>query len=69
LKFAQTLRHGLIPNLYDRGIRPRFNCRDAAWWLIKCIKDYIEYTKDFAILDQKIDCYFLSGDEQEHLEK
>ena len=45
LMFASTLRHGLIPNLLDKGSNPRYNSRDATWWFIKAIKDYIEFAK------------------------
>ena len=42
LGYASTLRHGLIPNLLDRGTNARFNCRDATWWWMHCVLSYIE---------------------------
>lgn len=35
------MRHGLIPNLHDRGNNTRYNARDATWFFLQAIKDYI----------------------------
>ena len=64
--FAKALRHGLIPNLLDRGISPRYNCRDATWWFIRAIGDYISFTNDADILKEKVKMIFLSDDQKEH---
>lgn len=41
LSFAKTLKHGLIPNLLGSGKEPRYNARDAVWFFLQFIQDYI----------------------------
>lgn len=55
LGFAQTLKHGLIPNLLDAGRNPRYNARDAAWFFLQAIQDYTKVVPNgVSILDEKI---------------
>eukprot|EP00040_Diaphanoeca_grandis_P022413 m.120406 g.120406 ORF g.120406 m.120406 type:complete len:1491 (+) comp28801_c0_seq1:247-4719(+) len=61
LDFARTLRHGLMPNLFDNGNNPRFNCRDAAWWFLQAVQDFTTMTEDgVKILNEPVTRRFAS---------
>lgn len=62
LHYARYLRHGLIPNLLSQ---PRYNSRDAVWWFLKSINDYVMQYNDFEILNERIDMLFLSDNQEE----
>ncbi|CAD8122387.1 unnamed protein product [Paramecium sonneborni] len=66
LTFASCLRHGLIPNLLDSTNNPRYNCRDACWWYIKAVKDYIQYVQKPDILKEEVQMVFLDDDIDKH---
>ncbi|CCH63012.1 hypothetical protein TBLA_0J00110 [Henningerozyma blattae CBS 6284] len=55
LAFAKTLKHGLIPNLLDAGRNPRYNARDAAWFFLQAIQDYVHIAPNGSdILKEKV---------------
>lgn len=59
LGFAQTLKHGLIPNLLDSGANPRYNARDATWFFLDVVKRYSSTAPDGeSILYEKVNRRF-----------
>jgi glycogen debranching enzyme len=55
IAFGSTLKHGLIPNLLDQGIRPRYNARDAAWFWLDAVCCYIrESTEGIEFLNASV---------------
>lgn len=53
LAFAKTLKHGLIPNLLDAGRNPRYNARDAAWFFLQAIQDYVNISPEGELILQE----------------
>ena len=47
LSFAGVVRHGLVPNLLASGISARYNARDATWFWLQAVQDYVK------MVDQK----------------
>lgn len=65
LGFAACLRHGLIPNLLDNGTKPRYNCRDAVWWWLYSIKDYVnEAPQGAKLLNEQVSRIFPTDDSE-----
>lgn len=70
LAFAGTLRHGLIPNLLAEGKSSRYNCRDAVWFWLASIMNYIEKSDEGAnIFDANVLRLYPTDDAQYSTEK
>mmetsp|Transcript_124228 Transcript_124228/g.397636 ORF Transcript_124228/g.397636 Transcript_124228/m.397636 type:complete len:1019 (+) Transcript_124228:79-3135(+) len=46
LVYASVVRHGLCPNLLDAARQPRYNARDATWFFLQAIQDYVEMSPE-----------------------
>jgi len=68
LTFASSMRHGLIPNLLSKGTGARFNSRDATWYFMEALQQYVEYDKEngLSIFKEKLNMIFLSSNQKEH---
>ncbi|KAH3757290.1 glycoside hydrolase family 13 protein [Pelomyxa schiedti] len=62
LTYASSVRHGLVPNLLDSGVKPRYNSRDATWWFLSSLMDYCEMAPaGYEIFQQPITRLFPHG--------
>ena len=67
LAFAAVLRHGLIPNLLDSGKNCRYNARDATWFFMVSIKNYVETVPEGEkILNERVKMVFKSDYQDVH---
>eukprot|EP01022_Parablepharisma_sp_SALTPOND_P008156 TRINITY_DN135298_c0_g1_i1.p1 TRINITY_DN135298_c0_g1~~TRINITY_DN135298_c0_g1_i1.p1 ORF type:complete len:1666 (-),score=190.28 TRINITY_DN135298_c0_g1_i1:86-5026(-) len=71
LMFASVTRHGLIPNLHDRGNNTRFNARDATWFFMEALQEYVNHDTYHggSIFQEKIELQFLDSNQAEHFRK
>ena len=71
LMFAVLMRHGLIPNLHDRGNNSRFNSRDATWFFMESLQEYVKHDKEqgVSIFNEKLEMQFLDSNQGEHCKK
>lgn len=64
LCFCTTLKHGLMPNLLDSVRTPRYNSRDAPWFILQLLQDYVKHSKEGeSFLDVEISRRFPKSDE------
>lgn len=62
--FASVLKHGMIPNLLSNGDNPRYNARDAVWFFLQSVQDYVNIVPDgTSILQEKVARRFLPYDD------
>ncbi|EPQ65564.1 Bgt-4880 [Blumeria graminis f. sp. tritici] len=64
IAFASVLKHGLVPNLLSSCRNPRYNARDAIWFMLQCIQEYtVAVPSGLEILKESIPRRFLPYDD------
>lgn len=55
LTFKNHCKHGLIPNFFpDRAREPAYNTVDATLWYMNAVLQYLKYTGDFRLVQEKL---------------
>ena len=64
LAFASVMKHGMVPNLLGSGNEPRYNARDAIWFMLQTIQDYTKIVPNgMGLLKEKVSRRFLPYDD------
>lgn len=64
LAFASVMKHGMVPNLLGSGNEPRYNARDATWFMLQTVQDYTKIRPSgMDILQEKASRRFLPYDD------
>jgi predicted glycogen debranching enzyme len=55
LAFQQVVDRGMLPNRFpDTGEQPEYNTVDAALWYFEAIRAFLEYTGDYAFVQERL---------------
>eukprot|EP00053_Salpingoeca_punica_P015824 m.146643 g.146643 ORF g.146643 m.146643 type:complete len:1557 (-) comp16812_c0_seq2:328-4998(-) len=65
--FAECVRHGMVPNLFNHGENSRYNARDAVWWFLQAIQDYCTFAPEgLGLLKTQINMRYPHDDQETH---
>jgi predicted glycogen debranching enzyme len=55
LAFAKHVDQGMLPNIFpDAGDTPEYNTVDATLWYFEAVRQYVEYSKDFDLVQDQL---------------
>ncbi|CZR51069.1 probable glycogen debranching enzyme [Phialocephala subalpina] len=64
IAFSSVLKHGMVPNLLSSGNNPRYNARDAIWFMLQTIQDYTKIVPNgLDLLKENVPRRFLPYDD------
>jgi len=53
--FSKYIDYGLLPNMFpDDDGEPAYNSVDAALWYFEAVNSYLEYTRDYSFIKEKV---------------